>query len=101
MAHLHPELLPRLHVLAFGSPRWAASQMLAHFARLFGQRALNLVTVGTAHAQQRSPLLSPPSTPLPGWWVETREAKVRATAIVSTVDEHVSSGAPHSPSNRQ
>ena len=75
--------------------------MHAHFARLFGQRALNLVTVGTAHAQQRSPLLSPPSTPLPGWWVETREAKVRATAIVSTVDEHVSSGAPHSPSNRQ
>jgi hypothetical protein len=79
VAHLHPELLPRLHVLAFGSPRWAGSEMHAHFKALFGQRALNLVTVGTAAAQPRTPLLSPPSTPLPylpGWWVETREAKV-------------------------
>ena len=86
VAHLHPELLPRLHVLAFGSPRWAGSEMHAHFKSLFGPRALNLVTVGTAPAQPRTPLLPPPSAPLPGWWVETREAKVRphshSTAIV-------------------
>lgn len=67
--------------------------MHAHFKSLFGPRALNLVTVGTAPAQPRTPLLPPPSAPLPGWWVETREAKVRphshSTAIVSV-------GAPHS-----
>ena len=50
--------------------------MHAHFKTLFGKRALNLVTVGTAPAQPRTPLLPPPSAPLPGWWVETREAKV-------------------------
>lgn len=59
-AHTHPELIPFLHVLSFGSIPWANDAVAASYDDLFGRRSVQLVL------SRRDTGVRPPEAT---WWV--------------------------------